>query len=150
MQNIVILFGEMGSGKNYHGEKIAKEYGYTFFDGDTVVPSEMLEKVSKFEPLTREMVKDYVSNLASEIIVEAKTSNGLVVAQALYFDEDRKFLNTLLTAHGYKVEFRWVRTPFWRNLKQIYSRNNGLRWVIYWLTNKPFFQKPTHKYNEVQ
>jgi gluconate kinase len=147
--NIFILFGEMGSGKNFWGERFAKDKGYLFFDGDTVVSPEMKERVSKFKPLTRRMVIDYIDHLTMEIVAKARASTGLVVAQALYFDKDRRFLKYVLSTLGFNVIFYWVRPTFWNNLKQIYSRPNGLRWVLYWLINKPFFQKPTHEYNEI-
>lgn len=148
MKEIIILFGEMGGGKNYHGERLSFIFNLPFFDGDDVVTPEMIERVSNFKGLTREMIINYVNVLANTIADKANESNGLVVAQALYFDEDRLFLKKFLECLGFTVRFFWVRTTFWRNLKQIYSRKNGLRWVIYWLMNKPFFQKPTHEYDE--
>lgn len=150
MKKIIILFGEMGAGKNYWGEKLAKEFGYSFFDGDTVVTPEMLERVSKFKSLTRDMITKYVNHLANEIADRAAESTGLIVAQALYSDQDRQFLKTFLQCLDYDVSFKWIRAPFWRNFKQIYSRPNGFRWVLYWLMNKPFFQKPTHNFDLVQ
>lgn len=41
---IYLIFGEMGIGKNYVGEKLAKHIGCSFFDGDTVIPKSMIEK----------------------------------------------------------------------------------------------------------
>lgn len=146
MKEVTILFGEMGGGKNYHGERLSFILNLPFFDGDEVVTSEMLEKVTKFKPLTREMIINYVNVLANAIADRAEP-NGLIVAQALYFDEDRLFLQKFLSCLGYKVKFIWIKTPFWRNLKQIYSRKNGLRWSIFWLLNKPYFQKPTHEHD---
>lgn len=143
---ITILFGEMGGGKNYWGKLIAKQDNATFFDGDTVATPVMKERVSKFKPLNREIIKDYINILFAEIEVRADDYGNLVVAQALYNDEDRKFLAEMLTGMGYNVQFYWIKTPFWRNLRQIWSRPNGFRWVLYWLMNKPFFEKPTHKY----
>lgn len=147
-KTIVILFGEMGGGKNYHGERLSRMTGFPFFDGDTVVTPEMAEKVSNFRPLTREMILSYVSRLANEIADRAEVEDvpGLIVAQALYINDDRLFLKEFLRCLGFNVKFYWIKTPFWRNLKQIFSRKNGFRWVLYWLMNKPFFQKPTHEY----
>lgn len=149
MKSIIILFGEMGTGKNYWGEKMADELGYTFFDGDTVVTQEILERVQKFKALNRQMIEKYINRLCEEVADRTDVAPGLVVAQALYFDEDRKTLGLFLRSLGYNVRFKWVRAPFWRNLQQIYSRNNGLRWVLYWLMNKPWFQKPTHEYDTI-
>jgi gluconate kinase len=147
MKNIVILFGEMGCGKNYWGERFAQDLGYQFFDGDTAATPEMVERVVKFKPITREMIIRFVNHLAEEIADRAEKTTGLVVAQALYFDEDRKFLKLFLSSLGYNVVFKWIRPSFWRNLKQIYSRKNGLKWALYLILNKPFFQKPTHEYD---
>ena len=150
MKNVTILFGEMGGGKNYHGEKMAKWFGDVFFDGDTVIPPEMAERVANFKPLTRDMIDSYIDILIDEIDRRAiKSENGLIVAQALYFNQDRKEIKFCLEQLGYRVIMCWVRPSFWRNFKQIQSRPNGWRWVLYWLMSKPFFQKPTHEYQLV-
>ncbi len=148
MKHIIILFGEMGCGKNYWGERIAKDLGYVFYDGDLAAPPEIVEKVSRFEALNRELILRFVRELCTVIIEKAPaTERGLVVAQALYFDQDRKYVSDLLTGLGYQVTFQWVRPPFWRNLRQIYSRPQGTLWVWYWLRNKSWFEKPTHDYS---
>src|ERR1700722_9035692 len=116
MKNVIILFGEMGGGKNFWGERLAKDLGYTFFDGDTVVTQEILERVQKFKPLNRQMVERYISHLCDEIADRMERPSGLVVAQALYFDEDRKALELFLRSLGYNVRFKWIRPTFWRNL----------------------------------
>lgn len=149
MKEIIILFGEMGGGKNYHGERLAKEKGYLFLDGDTVADQEMVERVSQFKPLTREIVAAFVARLVTTISILASTFSGMVVAQALYFDEDRLWIEWFFTQLGYDVKFVWIRPSFFRNMKQIYSRPRGFRWVLYWLMNKPWFQKPTHEYKEM-
>lgn len=149
MNEVIILFGEMGSGKNYWGEKIAKEKDYQFFDGDDVILPEMLEYVSRFKFITRSMLTAYVEHLAKETAEKAKTDN-VVLAQALYFNEDRLYLAKYLEEQGYAVRFIWVRVPFWRNIRQIFSRILGTLWVLYWLVNHFWFEKPTHKYEMVQ
>lgn len=148
MKKVIIMFGEMGAGKNYHGTQLAKLTGYEFFDGDTVATPEMIARVAKFRPLTRDIVERYVEVLSNAIADKMEHCENLIVAQALYLDEDRKSLALFLTCLGYEVEFEWVRTTFWRNARQLLSRPNGWRWVLYWLINKPFFQKPTHEYEE--
>jgi len=115
MKNVIILFGEMGGGKNFWGERMAQDLGYAFFDGDTVVTQEILERVQKFKALNREMVERYIDHLCEEIANRIEAAPGLVVAQALYFDEDRKALGLFLRSLGYNVRFKWVRPTFWRN-----------------------------------
>lgn len=148
MSNIIILFGEMGGGKNYWGEQMAEQLGYAFFDGDDAATPDMIARVSKFKPLTREIVQHYINQLTSTI-VEMARYDDLVIAQALYFDQDRRYIHYILTCLGHRVTFKWVKPGFWQNLKQVYSRPRGLRWALYWLMNKPFFQKPTHDYEQV-
>lgn len=145
-KKVIILFGEMGAGKNYHGERLAYSEGLTFLDGDNCVSGRMLAKVVKFKPIPRDILLDYIDNhLTPQIIEHAyKSRNGIVVAQALYLDNDRHVIMQTLEAHGFDVEFYWVKTPRIRNIKQLYSRKNGTRWVLYYLQNTAFFQKPTH------
>ncbi len=145
-KDIIILFGEMGCGKNYWGAKVAAEKGYLFFDGDLAAPQEVIAVVSTFKLRSREQVRLLVRQLCLAVHERAADSPGMVVAQALYFDEDRAFIREELARLGYNVTFQWVCPPFWRNLKQIYSRPKGLKWVVYWLRNKPWFEKPTHDY----
>lgn len=141
MKTVYILFGEMGGGKNYHGERLSQISGIEFLDGDTVIPPDMMTKVSNFDPISPEMIEDYIANHLAPAIL---SKHNVIVAQALYMDKHRWFLKNFLETHGYQVAFGWVKPKFFNNLKQIYSRPKGFRWVLYWLMNKPFFQKPTH------
>lgn len=149
MSNITIYFGEMGCGKSYRGKRLAEDCGYYFYEGDDAVLPEMAERVSQFKPLDRNMILQFVNQLCATLIEKAERHDNLVVAQALYCDEDRRYINNILSMLGHNVTWKWVKTPFWQNMKQIYSRPKGFRWVLYWLMNKPFFQKPTHEYKTV-
>lgn len=142
MKQIIIYFGEMGSGKTYNGRRTALDLRMEFFDGDDVATPEMRERIARFKPLTKEMIKPFIKRLTAAIVSLATMYDGLVVSQALYSRSDRARLNATLTALGFKVEWRWVQTPLWQNMKQLYSRPSGARWVAYWLIHKPFFEKP--------
>jgi gluconate kinase len=141
MRKVIILYGEMGVGKNYQGERLAKSQGFGFLDGDTVLPPHIVERVRRFQPLTLEMVNDFVfKHLVEAIVLHSTEPKGLVVAQALYRRETREALKTRLQALGYEVELWIVWVPFLQNLRQLFSRPRGSRWVLYWLLNKPFFE----------
>ncbi len=140
MKEVIIIVGEMGCGKTYYGTRIAKNMNTDFFDGDDVVTPAMQEKVSNFRPLTKVLVDTYVKeNLAPAILERCK--GHLIVAQALYLKEHRDFIEAYLKENGCKVTYWYIYCPFWQNLKQLWSRPKGFRWVIYWLMNKPFFQR---------
>jgi gluconate kinase len=144
MKDVIILVGEMGSGKTYWGKEMSRVMQADFFDGDDVIPPGMKDIVSKFRPLTKAMVDDYVASyLAPAILLERNKSSKeyLIVSQALYLKEHRDSLETYLEQNGIKVAYWYIWVPFWQNIRQLWSRPNGLRWILYWLMNKPYFQK---------
>lgn len=146
-RNVEIFFGEMGSGKSYSASRCAISGGKEFLEGDDLVPPEMAQRVLEFKPLTRAMVSHFVGTLTDEIVHRAvRSKNGLVVAQALYFDEDRQEIECALASVGHSVTWYWVRPSLFRNVRQLLKRKRGWRWVLYWLVNKPFFQRPAHKH----
>lgn len=148
MKVLTILFGEMGGGKNYWGETMHRWFPeYPFFDGDTVVPPEMATSVYKFQPLSRRTIKDYINILIAETEKRLEVSEkGILMAQALYFDEDRIDIKKYFETLGYRVIMYWIKPSWWQNLWQILKRPKGIRWAIYWAFNKPYFQIPTHNH----
>ncbi len=149
MARIEIYFGEMGSGKSHNARLQAERSGIPFLEGDDLVPPEMVARVLKFKPLTREMVSELVARLIEEIKVRV-VRGDITVAQALYLDADRRLVDEELRAQGHEVVWFWVRAGFIRNMKQLLTRPKGLRWVAYWLSNKPFFERPTHRCIELE
>ena len=146
MSTITIFFGEMGCGKSYSALRYAERHGFKFFEGDTAITPRMLELVKQFKPLPRDVVKGYVEHLCDKIVEQALGCAHLVVAQALYLNEDRQFLKAHLEALGYNVRMWHVKVQPWRNFQNLLSRDRPWKWVYYWLMNKPFFQKPNHEY----
>jgi gluconate kinase len=146
MKYVYILFGEMGCGKTYCGSKYAERHGFKFFDGDTVVTAAMLNKVVNFKPIPLDVLEEYMDVLFNAIADQMKDCDYLVVSQALYRNSDREELQKFLESLGYTVRMWWVRVPLWRNIQNLLTRENGWKWVLYWLINKPFFQKPKHEH----
>jgi gluconate kinase len=147
MKTIYIFFGEMGCGKSYCGERYAKKHGFDFFEGDSVVTPRMLERVSKFKPISRDILDEYLDVLADAIADAAEKCDHLVVSQALYINEDRQSIKIFLESLGYKVRMWWVKVSFWRNFRNLLTRQDGWKWALYWLINKPFFQSPDHDHD---
>lgn len=139
MKTVLILYGEMGCGKTHRGKIYARGMGCDFLEGDDFIPWEMKARVAGFKPLSKEMLDNYVHNYLAPAIIN-QNSDDIVVAQALYLREHRAFLQAYLELHDYKVILERVPCPFWRNVKQLWARPNGFKWVLYWLMNKPFFQ----------
>ena len=146
MKTVYILFGEMGCGKTYCGKNYAERHDFKFFDGDSVITPKMMEKVAKFKPLTRDMIEEYMDVLSDAIADQMGRCDHLVVSQALYSDEDRWLLKSFLESLGYQVRMWWVKCKWHRNIDNLLTRDKGWKWVLYWLFNKPWFEKPTHEY----
>lgn len=145
MKTVYILFGEMGCGKSYVGSRYAERHGFKFFEGDSVVTPRMQERVSKFRPIPQDVLDEYMDVLFEAIADEMQTTDHLVVSQALYLNKDRDDLKIFLESQGYKVRMWWVQCKWHRNIRNLLTRKDGWKWVLYWLINKPFFQKPTHE-----
>lgn len=87
---LLILFGMLGSGKNYIGEILSDGYGMTFYDADRDLPPEMREAIRK-----REIVPDTVRDHFFDIVVARlaelqEQAPDLVCAQALYKEKHRE------------------------------------------------------------
>lgn len=143
---IVLLFGEMGSGKSYLGKQLAKDRGLRFVEGDDLLTEPIKNRAGRFLPLSKDMVQDFVHKLSADVheLLQDVSINGLVVSQALYLNEHREQLIEFWASCGYEVETVWVKTGFFQNLKQLWRRPKGIRWIAYWLLNKPAFEKPRH------
>lgn len=137
---IYILIGEMGVGKNYVGEKLAAKLNCEFIDGDDALLPNTRAKVEAFKPLTKKDLEEFMENLAFTIAFWYDGTNT-VVAQAIYRNENRAWLKQKLEDCGFEVKFVWIKAPFITHLKRIWN-NRGYKWLLYWLMNKPFFQKP--------
>ncbi len=77
------------------------------------------------------MIEEYIEILIDEIEGQAEDVRNLIVAQALYFDEDQKEIKSYFENLGYYVQFYWVRPPWWRNIRQIFKRKNPWKWFLY-------------------
>lgn len=141
MSRIIIMYGEMGSGKSYQGARLAAEAGMVFLEGDDYLPGLMAYRIERFKAITPDMIKSYILNHLIPAIHAHYSPKGLVVAQALYLKEHRELLVSHLKLHGYKVELVRIETPFLRHMRQLWSRPKGAFWVLYGLANKPFFQQ---------
>ena len=139
---IYILFGEMGVGKNYVGERLARFLECEFFDGDTVIPQSMKNEISKFKILKPKTVRDFIYNhLIPEVQRRSLGKRNLVVAQALYRKEFRESL--IKTLGKENVQEVYIPTPpFLMHMGRLLQRKDGVRWMLFCWISKLFFQRP--------
>jgi len=148
---IYLLFGEMGVGKNYVGERMARQLGCPFFDGDDAIPDRMMVKIERFKILSLGELDCYThDHLVPAIQAQAFWEKDVVVAQALYRRRHRREIVKaiehdwpLYDAARNKVVPVWMRPPsILTHAKRLLSREHGLHWLAYALVTKPFFQRP--------
>lgn len=142
--HVIVFFGEMGSGKSWCAKRFAESAGHEFFEGDSVVTHELLDRSGRFKPIPRGVIREFVQVLSRAVVdrAAATTVPTLVVAQALYLEEDRLAFGRYLEEHGLAVSWQWVRTPIIKHVRNLLTRPKGLRWVGYMLMSKPFFEAP--------
>lgn len=140
---IYLLFGEMGAGKNHVGELMAQQLGCEFFDGDTVIPEHMLQKVLSFKLFSASDLDQYVRlHLLPAIQSRHVEGQDLVVAQALYRREHRDIILNHQPFQG-QITPVWITVPsFFTHKARLVRRKQGFHWLLYWLACKPFFQQP--------
>lgn len=137
---IYILFGEMGVGKNYVGEKLAEHLGCNFFDGDDALSPFLKEKVSNHKPLTVKEVEYFVRYDLIPAIDHRNCLSNMVVSQALYRADHRKMISDYF---GSEVKWVYIRPPsVFTHMRRLLSRRKGWKWVALWLMSKPFFDRP--------
>ena len=136
---LYLLFGEMGVGKNYVGERLAKHLGCEFYDGDFSMPEDMKDRVKRFSFLPAKMIDRFVVYLMQDIYYLLRDHEDVVVSQALYKEEHRQTIwNQFPSARLIHV----VPPSTYVHLSRILARPRGYRWALYCLMSKPFFQKP--------
>jgi gluconate kinase len=145
---IYLLFGEMGVGKNYVGERMARQLGCPFLDGDDAIPDWMMWKVERFKILSLGELDRYTQqHLVPAIYNAAVVGRGrdadLVVAQALYRRRHRRMIIEFMERHKVGITPVWLKPPsLMTHIRRLWSREHGFHWLVYAAVTKPFFQRP--------
>lgn len=147
MKTVYFFFGEMGAGKSFCAQRFAQKIDAHFVEGDLLLPKKLQQKCKRLAVLTREEVRSFVDGLPQQLVEVAAsmtTDKPLVVAQALYNNQDRLDLAQAMREKGWDPIFVHIRVPLLRNIRQLWSRRNGLRWILVYLMCKRWFEQPTH------
>lgn len=143
---ITVIFGEMGVGKTYLGQLLAKEAGIRYVEGDDFLPQAQQLKLRRGLPLTVSDIDDYVINgLIPEMEKIAKEQKSFIISQALYFKRHRDLITA--TFGKKNVRFVWLPVPIfgiWKQIKQLHRRPRSIFWIIRALISKAWFEKPTN------
>jgi gluconate kinase len=92
---LLILFGLLGSGKNYVGEILRDNYSMFFYDADTDLTPEMREAIQQ-ERLVPDAVRDAFFAKVVEHLRRLRTrEERLVCAQAMYREKHRQLIRAV-------------------------------------------------------
>jgi gluconate kinase len=89
---LIILFGLAGSGKNFVGDILAKQFNYYFWDADRSLPEEVQQSIREKKSFTQSMRNQITDMVIQETTKLLLTHQKLVVAQALYKEANREML----------------------------------------------------------
>jgi gluconate kinase len=89
---LLILFGKPGSGKNYIGRILKKEFGFFFFDGDTSLTLAMRKKIKKGAVISKTMRRHFYNRLVKKIGKLIKLRKKIVMAQSMPIEKYRRLI----------------------------------------------------------
>ncbi len=83
------LFGLPAAGKNYVGQVLAEEFGYTFYDGDLDLTDELRDAVRDGRPFTDPMRDRFYAALVTRIAELRHDHPDLAFCQATFKERHR-------------------------------------------------------------
>ncbi len=83
------LFGLPAAGKNYVGQVLAEEFGYTFYDGDLDLTGELRDAVRDGRPFTDPMRDRFYAALVARIAELRRDHDNLAFCQATFKERHR-------------------------------------------------------------
>ena len=88
----IYLFGLPAAGKNYVGEVLAGEFGFTFYDGDLDLTPEMRDAVREERPFTDDMRDRFYAALVGRIAALRRACPDLAFGQATFKERHRALI----------------------------------------------------------
>ena len=116
---IIILMGVSGSGKTTIGQMLAKQLGWSFYDGDDFHPRANIEKMAHDIPLTDEDRAAWLAALAQLIRgLEKDRRPGIIACSAL-----KQSYRQRLQPQGADVRFVYLKGSYELILQRMQARH---------------------------
>jgi gluconate kinase len=152
---LIYLFGLPAAGKNYVGQALAEEFGYTFYDGDLDLTPEMRDAVREERPFTDAMRDRFYAALIERIAELRRDHPNLAFCQATFKERHRRliaaaFPDVIFALVEAEEDVRMgrlarggnpVTVEYARRIAAFFEppqhphyviRNNGERWEVVW------------------
>jgi len=133
------LFGLPAAGKNYVGQVLADEFGYTFYDGDLDLTDELRDAVRDGRPFTDAMRDRFYDTLVQRIAELRRDHADLAFCQATFKERHRE----QMAAAFPDVVFVLVAADEAVRLARLARGGNPVT-VEYAQRIAAFFEPPTH------
>lgn len=134
----LLLFGQIGSGKSYIGDLLARQFGLHHHEADHDLPADMVNALRRHEPFTDAMRDDFAERIRARIASLARTHHRLVVSQALFKERHRTRLQTAFP----DLQLVWVRSSPALIAERLRERTGHLASAYYAEVVNPGFEPP--------
>ncbi|MFO7663411.1 MAG: shikimate kinase [Chloroflexota bacterium] len=135
----IYLFGLPAAGKNYVGQVLAEDFGFTFYDGDIDLTQEMRDAVRDQIPFTDGMRDRYYARLTDRIEELRQTAPDLAFGQATFKERHRR----QIAASFPDVVFVLVQADEVVRMARLRESNSAVT-VEYARLIASFFEPPKH------
>ena len=135
----IYLFGLPAAGKNFVGQVLAEEFGYTFYDGDWDLTDELRDAVREQRPFTDAMRDRFYAVLSERIAELRQTCPDLAFCQATFKERHR----AQIAAAFPDVVFVLVEADEAVRLSRLARGDNPVT-VAYARQIAAFFEPPRH------
>lgn len=141
-----LLFGQIGAGKSYLGEYLAREFGFTFYEGDRDITPAMRHAIAARVPFTPAMRTEFAGILAGRIGQLAHGPAPFCIAQALFKNTERRWIR----ARFPELTFVWVQAAPGVIAERLRQRTGHVADLTYAEFANPYFEPPDFPHRVIE
>ena len=134
----LLLFGQIGAGKSYLGQRLARDFGLTFYEGDHDITPAMRTAIATRAPFTPAMRLEFADLIAHRIATLAAGPPSFCIAQALFKNIERHHIRS----HFPNLTFVWVRASSEVIADRLRHRPGHVADLAYAEFANPYFEPP--------
>ena len=142
----LFLFGQIGVGKSYLGQRLAGDYGFTFCEGDHDITPAMRTAIAARTPFTPAMRREFADLLAHRIATLATGTPGFCIAQAFFKNSERHHVR----AEFPDLTFVWVRADPHVIAERLRQRTKHVADLAYAEFANPHFAPPDFPHRVIE
>jgi len=135
----LLLFGQIGSGKSFVGERLQRDFGIHYHDADDDLPVDMIAAVRAHQPITEAMRDEFTEIIIARIGELALRHTHFCLAQALFKNRHRLRILTRCPT----VMPVWIRSTEALIRARLLERTGHLASAYYAEKINPGFEAPT-------